>query len=1044
MKQHPHQLFRHADIIQKVSASTINIPGTSLKSIQNTFPNAHHFELNGQPISFLPDYEGTGSQFIALYPDEVLDVFTEEPESSKSNAATYCSTLARVEAPKVISQDSQSSLSSSSGFVPIVPHNVEQTAMIKPKNEDKQQRKLGLLLEIKALQLETKEKEDKVVALQGKMLALQLEAKIKVDEMLALQLEAKDKEGKILALQEQMLRLQHQALGRLAVIHKQGNAILTQTYELLEYPIPRLFIVLPKNSSNISGQLNDQFRLYFLCECGEHTKKFSDKSTNIPHNIHLAKHEGYNLRRPKEFFQKYGRYMLTLLQMIKYGVMITSTAVPTLAAIKSPGIIDIFKDPLNAVSQSDVNDSIEYLQGLENKDSNDPANSSIGLDSLEGADLRHLEEFIKNEDRHRVLGNLYRIVTPDGHVKWVCIDHYSLAYMEKEQLAFAKAVQVNGGSYEPQLGKVVVNLGSKIRAAEFLDALAKARRVHDLDITFYWECNRSDIEVLKNALEKSRVSILRLDLREYQTSFGDKLFLKSRYEELRRIMELPNMKTIHIVLPREIVKLSSVQPNKLSHLHKLSFEMAPRVIVEKEFRELTEALKIDASLTTLSLELNSISDLEAQELSEGLKINSTLTTLHLVRNLIGNNGVQALSEALKINSTLTILKLGDNSIRDNGAQALSEVLRINSTLTILDLGYNLIGDNGAQALSEALTINTTLTTLKLTRNSIGGQGAQALSEALKINSTLTTLDLSYNSIGVNGAKAVSEALKINSALTTLDLRRNLIGNYIAHALSEALKTNSTLTTLDLGRNFIESDGAQALSEALKTNSTLATLDLKHNSIRDIGAQALSEALETNSTLITLDLGKNLIESDGAQALSVALEINSTLVTLDLEYNSIGDIGAQALSEALEINSTLTTLDLGKNLIQSYGAQALSEALKINSTLTRLDLWFNLIGDIGAQALSEALKTNSTLITLNLKQNFIQNSGAKALSEALKTNSTLTTLDLSENSIGRDGAHSLFETLKTSSTLTTLKLWHNSIVERQSLGTTGSKATTQIS
>ncbi|KAF9346148.1 hypothetical protein BGX34_004155, partial [Mortierella sp. NVP85] len=45
--------------------------------------------------------------------------------------------------------------------------------------------------------------------------------------------------------QEEMNQLQIQALNRLAQLRNNVQALLTQTYELHEYPIPRLFIVLP-------------------------------------------------------------------------------------------------------------------------------------------------------------------------------------------------------------------------------------------------------------------------------------------------------------------------------------------------------------------------------------------------------------------------------------------------------------------------------------------------------------------------------------------------------------------------------------------------------------------------------------------------------------------------------------------------------------------------------------------------------------------------------------------------------------------------------
>ncbi|KAG0273872.1 hypothetical protein BGZ96_004619, partial [Linnemannia gamsii] len=240
-------------------------------------------------------------------------------------------------------------------------------------------------------------------------------------------------------MQQLMLQMQQQALDRLAVIQGRVQALLTATYELHEYPIPRLFVILPKDSSA------------------------SDS-------------------RPKEFFRKYGKYMLTLLEMIKFGVTMAGCTVPALAAVSASGAFDMLKNSLDTVSESAVNQSIEYLQKLssEELEGHAPARdnhtgSRTGQKSVEGADLRHLEAFIKSKDEHRELGNLYRIISQDGNVKWVCIGHYHSAYKEQDQKAFMTAVELNGGRYDPYLGKVSVKLGSKILAAEFYDTLAKAR-----------------------------------------------------------------------------------------------------------------------------------------------------------------------------------------------------------------------------------------------------------------------------------------------------------------------------------------------------------------------------------------------------------------------------------------------------------------------------------------------------------------------------------------------------------------------------------------
>ncbi|KAI8604942.1 hypothetical protein EDD21DRAFT_411569 [Dissophora ornata] len=202
----------------------------------------------------------------------------------------------------------------------------------------------------------------------------------------------------------------------------------------------------------------------------------------------------------------------------------------------------------------------------------------------------------------------------------------------------------------------------------------------------------------------SSVSILRLDLRRVQAGITSELLsISTRHEILVRIMEHTNMKKIHIVLFKDFVKLSSLQPKRSSHLSKISFDVKLSSIQASEFR---------------------------------VFVNS-----------------------LKTNTTLTTLNLGDCSIGNEGTLALSEALNTNTTLTTLDLGYNLIGNEGALALSEALKTNTALTTLNLRDNSIGNEGALALSEALKTNTTLTSLNLQYNSFGNEGARALTNVSK---------------------------------------------------------------------------------------------------------------------------------------------------------------------------------------------------------------------------------------------------------------------------------------------
>ncbi|KAI8605432.1 hypothetical protein EDD21DRAFT_431589 [Dissophora ornata] len=148
------------------------------------------------------------------------------------------------------------------------------------------------------------------------------------------------------------------------------------------------------------------------------------------------------------------------------------------------------------------------------------------------------------------------------------------------------------------------------------------------------------------------------------------------------------------------------------------------------FDNLLESLpeEVDKSISEATFTANYV----APVLTSILKV-SGKTQVHYS---LGDDGARSLYKALKINKTLTTLTLLSNFIEPNGFQALLEALKTNSTLTTLSLYSNKLGSYGTQKLSEALKINGTLTTLSLFGNCIGPNGAQAMSGVLRVNSTL--------------------------------------------------------------------------------------------------------------------------------------------------------------------------------------------------------------------------------------------------------------------------------------------------------------------
>ncbi|KAF9943990.1 hypothetical protein BGZ70_005175, partial [Mortierella alpina] len=342
--------------------------------------------------------------------------------------------------------------------------------------------------------------------LQEEMYAMRKEMNAKQGEMIKLQEASDAKQEEIIRLQEEMKQLQIQALSQLAVLQDRVKAVLTQTYELHEYPIPRLFVVLPRDPSRwyAADPFSNKFRLYFLCGCGEHTKSVDNNT-----KIHFAKHEGYQIARPTEFFQLYGSHVFTVLKMLKFGISVAGMAVPAISHLVRADVIDQAAAYLKVLKDIEpmmdpVIDWMDKVSVNEGEAVDGFARQMENKEALAGADLRKLGTFLKVKDGDKVLGNLYRTVTDEGHVKWVCIDHYRENYQETTAEDFQRMLNAVGGSFDRSLGRVEVTLQSRVLAEQFFATLAKARSVYELDVGFEWPCTAGSLEVLEDALKTSR------------------------------------------------------------------------------------------------------------------------------------------------------------------------------------------------------------------------------------------------------------------------------------------------------------------------------------------------------------------------------------------------------------------------------------------------------------------------------------------------------------------------------------------------------------
>ncbi|KAF9922851.1 hypothetical protein FBU30_007017 [Linnemannia zychae] len=437
-------------------------------------------------------------------------------------------------------------------------------------------------------------------------------------QILEMQIAAEEMSHRMLEMQRQAIGLQEQTLDRLVTIQNRVSAIMTQTYELHEYPIPRLFIILPKEditrTESFRNVFAKQFKLYFLCECSNHNQS-ADQSNKTNSNdcksgrggsvgllkqeIHLARHEGYDLERPNEFFEKYGSYVLTLLQMLKYGTVVAGVVVPPLAQLGIVDGLDIVRQSAGALYQSmepKVDSAIEYLQNLTDIQNNGSA--SDNLEALEGADLRQLSSFLKNKDEGGVLGNLYRTVTTEGHVKWVCLDHYRATYGLSAQRELREIVDIYRGRYDEPIGCVTIELVSPIQARQFYSTLATSRCVQELRLTMSWDTTLEDYRNLKDALQQSNVVKLEIIGNMSSGPKTDILNRGRRHDPLLQLMAGGKLKALTIRGLREFFERTAKMP---SIIHIRSFDLQSCMITNKDGPQLEKMVLASPMLYELIL-----------------------------------------------------------------------------------------------------------------------------------------------------------------------------------------------------------------------------------------------------------------------------------------------------------------------------------------------------------------------------------------------------------------------------------------------------------
>ncbi|KAG0199968.1 hypothetical protein BGX33_011287 [Mortierella sp. NVP41] len=396
----PHQRFRHGSTTKTLEVQkdkTTNEHYNRLTDIQRTFPGARQFEVNGVVLNFLEDEneQEYDPKRIAHHPDDIIDIVTASPThttlSPPVSLPDKTSALPDQNHPSQLYSTSSMELSVSNLSLQSIPASPFPSSLSLSNSDVCQTvsiaRPMAMLSSIASdiiqLQHQLDHSTDQHSVYHHQLLE-------RLVQLLQEQADARERDERVLAelaaakeRDEEMHRKQQQTIDRLIVAQQRIEAVLVQNYELHEYPIPRLFVILPDSYETWDprGLVMERFRLYFLCECGEECRAgtsdetvSSDQSSattvtdttssiRVKNRIHLAKHEGYELSRPKDFLDSYGPYVLGMLRVLEHCLAVAAVVSPVVG-IAHGGVKEIIEGvkTISKCTMAAVDMSINFLE----------------------------------------------------------------------------------------------------------------------------------------------------------------------------------------------------------------------------------------------------------------------------------------------------------------------------------------------------------------------------------------------------------------------------------------------------------------------------------------------------------------------------------------------------------------------------------------------------------------------------------------------------------------------------------------------------------
>jgi hypothetical protein len=561
--------------------------------------------------------------------------------------------------------------------------------------------------------------------------------------------------------------------------------IMTQMYELHEYTTPRYFFILPAKHHNwktinaVQNLFLLHYKLYFLCECSEE-----------PDKLHVAPHDGYSLKTPSKFIATYGSYLRTTLNIARGVLSVGGFLIPQSENVSTLMANTLPQFAKQRTNYDEMNNKLDVVEKMLNQTNNELVHVDPSMMRkvvlpevpLQGAQLRELETFLDVVDNNHSLGNLYRTVTDDGHVRWVCLEHYNIIGFNNKMSEYVRQLETIGGKFHQETKEVILTgtLTSK-NITMIYDALTKgftiltlvlqncSLDVKDLEKLFDVIINRSSIyRLVITNVEIHKWMGLSKSICEYMIVYFKNQSLKIQFSS--NCQREDTKVIVRILQKNKICRTFNFYGYDLSIYN----------------QDLLRCFKKNRELTTLII--NYFMNIEF--LNEIIISNTSLRRLKLSFWFNSSSVLFGLCQAIGQNKTLVDLDIMDHTYIDDKAATIEllKILREHKSIKHLHLHVFDVqpSNQNETCLIDSLLHDTFISHLRISNSIISHEFILAIVHACEEFHSLVHLEFYNSQLDENDISKL-QLLYTNESLTHLTISEHSYWSIVVTEMQKQLK-----------------------------------------------------------------------------------------------------------------------------------------------------------------------------------------------------------------------------------------------------------------